>query len=41
MYSLGSLIGLLVAVATARLLRGPAKAEEAHAAMGSPLDLDN
>ncbi|MFG1401513.1 MIP/aquaporin family protein [Xanthobacter sediminis] len=37
-YPLGSLIGVLVAVATARFLRGPAKAQEAQAAMGAPLD---
>jgi hypothetical protein len=31
------LIGVLVAVAVARVLRGPAKASEANAAMGNPL----
>jgi hypothetical protein len=31
------LIGVLVAVAVARVLRGPAKAYEANAAMGNPL----
>lgn len=40
-YPLGSLIGLLVAVVTAGFLRGPAKAQEAQAAMGAPLDRDN
>ncbi|MBB3810618.1 MIP/aquaporin family protein [Pseudochelatococcus contaminans] len=37
-YPLGSAIGVVVAVLVARFLRGPAKAEEAQAAMGSPLD---
>lgn len=37
-YPLGSLLGVIVAVATARFLRGPAKAQEANAAMGNPLD---
>lgn len=37
-YPLGSLIGVIVAVAVARFLRGPAKADEAQAAMGTPLD---
>jgi glycerol uptake facilitator-like aquaporin len=37
-YPLGSLIGVLVAVAVERFLRGPAKAQEAEAAMGTPLD---
>jgi glycerol uptake facilitator-like aquaporin len=37
-YPLGSLIGVIVAVLTAGFLRGPAKAQEAAAAMGSPLD---
>jgi glycerol uptake facilitator-like aquaporin len=37
-YPLGSLVGVLVAVATARFLRGPAKAEESAAAMGTPLE---
>jgi aquaporin Z len=36
-YPCGSLIGVLVAVAVARVLRGPAKAYEANAAMGNPL----
>lgn len=36
-YPLGSLIGVVVAVAAARVLRGPAKAQEAQAAMGTPL----
>ncbi|MDO9024928.1 MIP/aquaporin family protein [Zwartia sp.] len=37
-YPCGSLIGVLVAVGIARFLRGPAKAQEANAAMGNPLD---
>jgi aquaporin Z len=37
-YPLGSFIGVMVAVAVARVLRGPAKAQEAQAAMGTPLD---
>jgi aquaporin Z len=37
-YPCGSLIGVLVAVGVARILRGPAKAQEANAAMGNPLD---
>ena len=37
-YACGALIGVLVAVAMARFLRGPAKAQEANAAMGNPLD---
>ena len=37
-YAVGSLIGVFVAVAIARFLRGPAKASEANAAMGNPLD---
>ncbi|MCU1311725.1 MAG: major intrinsic protein [Candidatus Angelobacter sp.] len=37
-YPLGSLIGVIVAVAVARLLRGSARAQEARAAMGTPLD---
>jgi glycerol uptake facilitator-like aquaporin len=37
-YPLGSLFGVLVAVAVAKFLRGPAKAQEAEAAMGTPLD---
>lgn len=37
-YPCGSLIGVLVAVAIARFLRGPAKASEANAAMGNPLN---
>ena len=38
-YLLGAVIGTLFAVATARFLRGPAKAAESEAAMGTPLDL--
>lgn len=37
-YPLGSLLGVVGAVLTARFLRGPAKAQEAAAAMGAPLD---
>jgi aquaporin Z len=37
-YPCGALIGVLVAVGVARFLRGPAKAQEANAAMGNPLD---
>jgi glycerol uptake facilitator-like aquaporin len=37
-YPLGSLVGSIVAVLVARILRGPAKAQEAQAAMGTPLD---
>jgi aquaporin Z len=37
-YPCGSLIGVLAAVGIARFLRGPAKAQEANAAMGNPLD---
>lgn len=36
-YPCGSVIGVLAAVAVARLLRGRAKASEANAAMGNPL----
>lgn len=36
-YPLGSLIGTIVAVGIARVLRGPAKAQESMAAMGEPL----
>jgi glycerol uptake facilitator-like aquaporin len=37
-YPAGSLIGVIVAVITARFLRGPAKAQESQAAMGTPLN---
>jgi glycerol uptake facilitator-like aquaporin len=37
-YPCGSLIGVVVAVVVARFLRGPAKASEANAAMGNPLE---
>ena len=36
-YPCGSVIGVVVAVGVARFLRGPAKASEANAAMGNPL----
>ncbi|WP_395687506.1 MIP/aquaporin family protein [Aestuariivirga sp.] len=39
-YPVGSLLGVIGAVLTARFLRGPAKAQEAAAAMGAPLDRD-
>ncbi|MFO1058930.1 MAG: aquaporin [Dongiaceae bacterium] len=37
-YVLGPLAGAAIAVAVAAVLRGPAKAQEAQAAMGTPLD---
>lgn len=37
-YPLGSIIGVLVAVLVDRFLRGPARAREARAAMGTPID---
>lgn len=37
-YVVGPLAGAVVAVGVARLLRGPAKAQEAQAAMGTPRD---
>jgi aquaporin Z len=37
-YLVGSIIGVLAAVAVARFLRGPARAREARTAMGTPLD---
>lgn len=37
-YPLGSVLGVIAAVLIARFLRGPAKAQEAAAAMGNPLD---
>ncbi len=40
LYTLGSLIGSVVAFVVARILRGPAKAEEVQAAMGTPLDTE-
>lgn len=40
-YPLGSIGGVIAAVGMARLLRGPAKAQEAQAAMGTPLDSDH
>lgn len=40
-YPLGSFIGVLVAVAIAYFLRGPAKAQESQAAMGIPLHLED
>jgi aquaporin Z len=37
-YIVGPCLGSAIAVGVARLLRGPSKAQEAMAAMGSPLD---
>ena len=37
-YIVGPLAGAAIAVAVAMILRGPAKAEEAQAAMGTPID---
>jgi len=37
-YLLGPLVGAVIAVGVAYVLRGPAKAQEAMAAMGTPLD---
>jgi glycerol uptake facilitator-like aquaporin len=37
-YLIGPLVGAVIAVAVAYMLRGPAKAEEASAAQGTPLD---
>lgn len=39
-YPLGSFFGVIIAVTVAGVLRGPAKAQEAQAAMGTPLDTD-
>lgn len=39
-YPLGSFLGVVAAVAIERVLRGPAKAQESQAAMGTPLDSD-
>jgi aquaporin Z len=38
-YVLGPLAGAILAVVIARILRGPASAQEARAAMGTPLDM--
>lgn len=40
-YPVGSIIGATLAVFVARFLRGPAKAAESQAAMGTPLDKSN
>ena len=40
-YLIGPVAGAVVAVSVAHVLRGPAKAEEAKAAQGTPLDLDS
>ena len=37
-YVVGPLAGAVIAVGAARILRGPAKAQEAQSAMGTPLD---
>jgi aquaporin Z len=37
-YLLGPVVGAVIAVGVAYVLRGPAKAQEALAAMGTPLD---
>ena len=39
-YVIGPVAGALIAVGAARVLRGPARAQEAIAAMGTPLDRD-
>ena len=39
-YLLGPAAGAVLAVGLARVLRGPAKAQEASAAEGTPLDRD-
>ena len=36
-YLVGTVVGSVVAVGVARVLRGPATAQEAHVAMGTPL----
>jgi aquaporin Z len=37
-YLIGPVIGAIIAVSVAYVLRGPAKAQEASAAEGTPLD---
>ena len=37
-YVVGPLAGAMIAVVVASILRGPAKAQEAQAAMGTPLE---
>jgi aquaporin Z len=37
-YLVGPVVGAVIAVVVAQVLRGPAKAEEAQAAVGTPLD---
>jgi aquaporin Z len=39
-YLVGPIAGAIVAVWVARVLRGPARAQEASAAVGTPLDRD-
>jgi aquaporin Z len=39
-YLIGPVVGAVVAVAGAQVLRGPAKAREAEAAQGTPIDRD-
>jgi aquaporin Z len=37
-YLIGPVVGATIAVGVARVLRGPARAQEASAAQGTPLD---
>jgi aquaporin Z len=37
-YLIGPVVGAIIAVGVAYVLRGPAKAQEASAAVGTPLD---
>jgi len=37
-YLIGPVVGAVIAVGVAYVLRGPAKAQEALAAMGTPID---
>jgi aquaporin Z len=37
-YVIGPVVGAVIAVGVAYILRGPAKAQEAGAAQGTPLD---
>lgn len=40
-YLIGPVVGAVIAVGVAYVLRGPAKAQEARAAMGTPIDLSS
>ena len=40
-YLLGAILGVILAVVVANFLRGPAKSNEAMAAMGIPIDKTN